>query len=192
MNKKRFRGKTVFALTGMSECGKSTVGKYLDSRGIPRLKIVKLFEKIRDEQSPGADLREFVTKEERRDPYSLWDAFIEKLIEEMDSRAANVASVESLYGGGLGSYLQEKMGDSFRIIYIDAPEKKRLEYQMIRENFSDIEVTKRFLLPRDKIKTESGIPQLKNIADEIIDNSGSLEDLLASIDAIVERNFQLN
>lgn len=41
-----FKGKMVFALTGMSECGKSTVGKYLDSCGVPRLKIVRLFERV--------------------------------------------------------------------------------------------------------------------------------------------------
>ena len=44
MDKKLFNNKMIFALTGMSECGKSTVGKYFDSQGILRLKIVRLFE----------------------------------------------------------------------------------------------------------------------------------------------------
>lgn len=32
----------VFAITGMSECGKSTVGRYLNEKGVLRLKIIFL------------------------------------------------------------------------------------------------------------------------------------------------------
>lgn len=188
MNEERFRDKMVFALTGMSECGKSTAGKYLDSCGIPRLKIVKLFGKVRDKQASGMDLKEFVAREELRDPHALWDAFIDELLEEMNSRGVAMASIESLYGGGLGPYLQEKIAASFCIVYIDASEEKRLELQMIREGLSTVEEARQLLLPRDKIKADSGIPQLKDIAGEIIDNTGTLDDLYRAVDATVERH----
>src|SRR3989338_11016157 len=48
MEESHLGDKMIFALTGMSECGKSTVGKYLDSKGVSRLKIVRLFERVRD------------------------------------------------------------------------------------------------------------------------------------------------
>lgn len=183
-----FRGKKVFALTGMSECGKSTVGKYLDSQGISRLKIVKFFERIRDKQSPCEELYQFISREEQKNPYALWDDFIKELMDEMNIRKTNMASIESLYGGGLGPYLKKRMGNHFCVVYIDIPIEIRLERQMQREKLSTLEEAKSVLLPRDKIKTNSGIPALKKIAEEIIDNSGTLNVLYRLIDEMIQRH----
>jgi len=189
MYESRFSGKMVFALTGMSECGKSTVGKYLDSKGIARLKIVKLFEKVRNKWSPNEELYAFVGQQEKRDPYALWDAFIDELIAEMDYLNANAVSIESLYGGGLGPYLKQKLGQHFCVIFLDVPLEVRLVRQMQRENLPDIESARRHLLPRDEIKERSGIPALKEIAGEVVDNSGTLEELYRKIDQLVQRHL---
>ena len=185
MNKDKFKDKMVFALTGMSECGKSTVGKYFDSKGISRLKFVKLFGRIRDRISPDEDLKEFVKKEEDKDPFNLWDIFIKELLLEMDRRGVKIVSIESLYGGGLGPYLKRELGEHFCIIYIEASEDLRLQYQMKREGLDSVESAKKILLPRDEIKSASGIPELKGIAGEIIYNSGSIEDLYMAVDKII-------
>lgn len=190
MNESRFSGKMVFALTGMSECGKSTVGKYLDSKGIARLKIVKLFEKVRDKLSPDEELYTFVRQQEERDPYVLWDAFIDELVAEMGRLNTNVVSIESLYGGGLGPYLKQKLDRHFCIVFLDIPQEIRLIRQMQRENLPDIESARRHLLPRDEIKEKSGTPALKEIADEVVDNSGTLEELYRKIDQLVQRHLQ--
>lgn len=183
----RFSGKMVFALTGMSECGKSTVGKYLDSKGIARLKIVKLFEKVCNKWSPDEELYTFVRQQEECDPYALWDAFIDELVTEMDCFNTNTVSIESLYGGGLGPYLKQKLGRHFCIVFLDIPLEIRLVRQMQRENLPDIESARRHLLPRDEIKEKSGIPTLKEIAGEVIDNSGTLEELYRKIDQLVQK-----
>lgn len=189
MDNERLQDKVIFALTGMSECGKSTVGKYLDSIGIPRLKIVKIFERVRDLLlQPDLEREAFVKEMEQKDPYALWDAFIDELLQEMNRRGVNMASIESLYGGGLGPYLKQRLGDHFFIIYIDASLDKRLELQMIRQQLSDIEAAKELLLPRDKIKVESGIPQLMEIADEIINNAGNIDELYRAVDNLVTRH----
>jgi nucleoside-diphosphate kinase len=187
MDKSRFSGKMVFALTGMSECGKSTVGKYLDSKGIARLKIVKLFEKVRDKRSSDEELYTFVRRQEERDPYALWDAFTDELVAEMDYLNVNAVSIESLYGGGLGPYLKQKLGQHLCIIFLDIPLEVRLVRQMQRENLPDIEDAKKLLLPRDEVKEKSGIPALKEIASEVVDNSGTLEELYRKIDQLVQR-----
>lgn len=187
MDESRFSDKMVFALTGMSECGKSTVGKYLDSKGIARLKIVKLFEKVRDKWSPDEELYTFVRQQEERDPYTLWDAFIDELMTEMDCLNTNAVSIESLYGGGLGPYLKQKLGQHFRIVFLDIPLEVRLIRQMQRENFPDIESAQKHILPRDEVKERSGIPTLKEIADEVVDNSGTLDELYRKIDRLVQR-----
>ena len=187
MDETRFKNKMVFALTGMSECGKSTVGKYFNSNGIARLKIVRIFEKIRDKWSPGEKLHIFVRRQEEKDPYSLWDAFIDKLIIEMDHLNTNNASIESLYGGGLGPYLKQKLDRHFRIVFLDVPFKIRLIRQMQRENLPNIKSAEKYILSRDKIKEESGIPALKKIADEVIDNSGTLKELYQKIDQLIQK-----
>ncbi len=187
MDESCLSGKTIFALTGMSECGKSTIGKYLDSKDINRLKIVKLFEKVRDKQSPNEELYAFLKRNEECDPYALWDAFIDELLAEMERLSTNAVSIESLYGGGLGPYLKQKLGCHFCIIFVDIPLEIRLARQMQRENLSDIESARRYLLPRDEVKEKSGIPVLKEIAGEVIDNSGTLEELHRKIDQIVEK-----
>ena len=186
MDEKLFKGKTIFALTGMSECGKSTVGKYLELKGIPRLKIVRFFERVRDKLSPGEELYGFIKKEEKRDPYSLWDTFINEILSEMKVRGVNKVSIESLYGGGLGPYLKQKLGNHFCLIYVDIPLEVRLQRQIQREGLSSLEEAKKILLPRDKVKADSGIPELKKISDEVIDNSGTLDDLYEKIDTIIK------
>ncbi len=189
MSESRFSGKMVFALTGMSECGKSTVGKYLDSKGIVRLKIVKLFERVRDKWSPDEELYTFVRQQEERDPYSLWDAFVDELATEMDRLNTNTASIESLYGGELGPYLKQKLCQHFCIVFLDIPLEIRLVRQMQREGLSDMESARKHLLPRDEIKEKSGIPALKEIAGEVVDNSGTLKELYRKIDQLVQRHL---
>lgn len=189
MNESRFSGKMVFALTGMSECGKSTVGKYLDSKGVVRLKIVRLFEKVRDKRSPDEELYTFVRQQEERDPYVLWDAFVDELAAEMDRLNTSAVSIESLYGGGLGPYLKQKLGRHFCIVFLDIPLEVRLVRQIQREGLSDIESARKHLLPRDEIKEKSGIPALKEIAGEVVDNSGTLEELYRKIDQLVQKHL---
>lgn len=186
-DKDLFKDKVIFALTGMSECGKSTVGKYLDSRGIPRLKIVRFFERVRDKWSPQNELYQFTGEEERRNPYALWDAFLNELLAEMETRKVFRVSIESLYGGPLGPYLKHRMGDRFRVIYVDIPLEIRLQRQIQREGLATIEEAKEILLPRDEVKADSGIPALKNIADEVIDNSDTIESLYRAIDELLVR-----
>lgn len=187
MDENQFSGKMIFALTGMSECGKSTVGKHLDSKGIARLKIVKLFERVRDKWSPDEELYTFVKRQEERNPYALWDAFVDELVAEMNRLNANAASIESLYGGGLGPYLKQKLDRHFCIVFLDIPLEVRLVRQIQREGLSDMESARKHLLPRDEIKKKSGIPALKEVADEVVDNSGTLEELYRKIDQLVQR-----
>lgn len=184
-DQKRFQKVMVFALTGMSESGKSTVGRYLENKSIPRLKIVKIFENIRDRWSPKENFQEFIQKQEQRDPYALWDEFITELEGIMKGIKVKNASIESLYGGGMGQYLKRRLQDNFCIIYVDIPLEIRLQRQMQREGLSNIENARKMLLPRDTIKEISGIPQLKKIAGEIIDNSGTLNELYQMIDKLI-------
>ena len=129
-------------------------------------------------------------QQEERDPYALWDAFIDELVAEMDRLNVNAVSIESLYGGGLGPYLKQKLGRHFCIVFLDVPLEIRLVRQMQRENLPDVESARKHLLPRDEIKEKSGISALKEIADEVVDNSGTLEELYQKIDQLVRKHLQ--
>jgi nucleoside-diphosphate kinase len=183
----RFQEKMIFALTGMSECGKSTAGEILGSMGVRRLKIVKLFEKVRDRWSPNQELYAFLREQEKRDPYALWDAFIDQLAEAFTDFSVDAISIESLYGGGLGPYLKQRLGASFCLVFIEVSRNIRLRRQMHREGLANLEDAAKYLLPRDKVKQESGIEALKEIADEVIDNSGTVQELRQAISALRNR-----
>ena len=96
-----------------------------------------------------------------------------------------MASIESLYGGGFGPYLKHRLNNHFCIVYIDIPLETRLERQIYREELANIEEAKKILIPRDKIKADSGIPALKEIAEEIIDNSSTVQNLYKAIDKMI-------
>ncbi|MBI2631314.1 hypothetical protein HYW73_03860 [Candidatus Nomurabacteria bacterium] len=190
MDEIRLSGKMIFALTGMSECGKSTVGKYFDEKGISRLKIVRLFEAVRDKLEPREELYEFLKKQEERDPYALWDAFAEELLLTMEKSGKSMVSIESLYGGGLGPYLMQKFKEHFCIIFIDTPIERRVLFQMQRENLGTVEAASIYLSPRDEVKERSGIPALKDMAGEVLSNSGTLDELYQAIDVIIKKHLQ--
>ena len=187
MNKAKFKNRMVFALTGMSECGKSTVGRYFASNNIARVKISRIFDAVRRKSSSAKALEDFIANEEERDALALWDAFIEELFWEMENSAMKQVSIASLYGGGLGPYLQQQLGESFCLIFIDVPEKIRLQRQMIREDLAGIDQAKSLLLPRDEFKIKTGVPALREIANEIVDNSGTIKELHGQIDRIIAK-----
>lgn len=184
---RKFAGKTIFALTGMSESGKSTVGEYFDRIGINRLKIVKIFGKLHTRRAPHQEFYEFLSEAEQRDPFNLWDSFLDELLGEMLAGQTNAISIESLYGGGLGPYLKQKLRGHFYILYVDISLEIRIQRQMVRENLTDIGEAEKILIPRDEIKVESGIPALKEISDEVIDNSVSIKDLYRAVNAIADK-----
>ena len=46
---------------------------------------------------------------------------------------------------------------------------------------------RKLMLPRDQIKKEWGVPAIADVADVIIDNSGSMENLTRIADAMIAR-----
>lgn len=182
---RRFTGVTVFALTGMSESGKSTVGKYFASKGIPRLKIKSIFQEVCRHLSPDETPEKLIAEKEKHDPYALWDEFIRELSSQVHNLGVKIASMESLYGDRFAAYLKLRMREHLCLMFVDIPIEIRLRRQMSREKLSSIEDAKKLLLPRDEVKRQSGIPRIKEISDEVIDNSDSIRDLYMELDRLI-------
>jgi len=178
--------KKIFIIGGLSEAGKSTVGRYLDSKGIIRLKIVNFLRIIMEREDPDADFREWQSNMIENHSKWLWGQFICELKKKIEEESIEYCVLESLYRPSLAEALRRVFGGRLVIVYVDIPQKIRLKRQIIRQNLRSIEEAKEYLLPRDKDKISWGALDIKKMADYVIDNSGTIDQLYKRLDSLVE------
>jgi dephospho-CoA kinase len=83
-------------------------------------------------------------------------------------------------------YLKKLSG--FKLVYIEADMEKRFERLTKRgENTDDVGKSFEEFKKDHERETELRIKDLKNIADFVIDNNGSFEELYRQIDSIIEK-----
>ena len=180
--------KKVFIIGGMSESGKSTFGRYLDEHGVKRLKIVSFLKRAMEREGTKGDFVEWNNQNMKEKPDWVYCTFADEFIQWTEEQGTEFCCLESLYSPGLGVHLRDRLGsDKVVIVYVDMDENIRLQRQMIRENLSSLEEAKRMMLPRDQMKKEWGVPKIADVADVIVDNSGSLENLTRIADAMMAR-----
>jgi len=181
------RIKKVFAIGGLSESGKSSAGQYLDSKGITRLKIATLLKTIMEKEYPGADFNKWQPEIIVTQSEWLWKRFSEELVSQTEEENIEHCAIESLYRPGLAQSLRKTLADKLVILYVDIPQEIRLQRQIIRQNLKDIDESKACLLPRDKDKLQWGALEIKELADVIIDNSGTISELYCQLDVIMQK-----
>lgn len=187
MNKR----KIIFGLSGMTECGKSTAGVFFDEHRVKRLKIAKVLDLVRLDQRPDVNLDTFVNESIRDNPDWLRQVFADKLLVEMDRLGIVSCSLESMGDPEMVRYLRTRFPGEFFSIYIDATLSQRLDLQMIRENLTDIEDAKKILMPKDEFKERFWrMPDIKGIADHVIDNNGTLDAFKEQLQGILKK-YQL-
>ena len=183
------KNKVIFGLSGMTECGKSTAGIYFDSHHVMRLKIVKLLELVRLEQDHGVSTQVFVDNAIKDRPDWLRLVFADKLLEEMNRLGIRYCSLESMGDPEMVTYLRARFPGEFFSLYIDATLEQRLKLQMIRKGLTDLEEAKRILTPKDEFKANFWhMPDIKPIADVIIDNNGTLQSFEAQLAALLAKH----
>lgn len=180
--------KKVFVIGGMSESGKSTLGRYLDQYGIKRLKITFFLKRVMEREGGQGDFAEWNVRNVKERPEWIYRVFVDEFIQWADKQGIECCCLESLYGPDLGIYMRERLGsDRVVIVYVDMDEDIRLQRQMLRQNLTSLEEARQLMLPRDQIKREWRVPAIANVADVIIDNSGSLENLTSIADAMIAK-----
>jgi len=179
--------KRVFMVGGLSESGKSSVGGYLDSKGIRRRKIVEFLKEVMEKENSGINFNQWQEQTIENRSVWLWKAFIKNFKSKIQKEKIKYCVLESLYRPSLAQALRKAFGKKLVIIYVDIPLEIRLQRQMIRQNLKTLEEAKAYLLPRDNDKMEWGALQIKEIADVIIDNSGTIDDLYRQVDEIIEQ-----
>ncbi|NTF98067.1 hypothetical protein [Rhizobium rhizogenes] len=174
----------VIALGGYSESGKSSSGRYMERLGFKRIKIAEIYQRIFSRIETELSFKDWSYWIDRTDPEWIADNFIRELEAEIGEQAANKCTIESLYGDILASQLRRHMGDRFKVVFIDIDRDVRLIRQMHREGLQSIDEAAILLDPRDEMKRSWGADRVKEIADFVVDNSGSLQKLEQQLDAI--------
>ena len=181
--------KKVFIIGGMSESGKSTFGRYLDQYGVKRLKIIFFLKRVMEREGMKGDFVNWNAWNMKVKPEWVFRVFADEFILWTQEQGIEFCCLESLYNPGLAVHLRERLGqDRMVVIYVDMDEKIRLQRQMIRQNLTSLEDARQLMLPRDQMKREWGVPAIANISDVIIDNSGTIEDLIKIADANIVKH----
>ena len=177
--------KKLFLIGGMSESGKSTVGRYLDAKGIKRLKILTFLKSVMEIEGIENDFQQWNDVTEKQRPDWLAERFVEELKLYCRKQRIVYCCLESLYRPAFGEFIRSSLPGRVVIVYVDIPLEIRLHRQVIRENLPSLEKAREYLLPRDKKKEEWGTHLIKEIADVMIDNSHSIEHLHHQIDMML-------
>lgn len=176
----------VFALGGYSESGKSSSGRYMERLGYKRIKIADIYRRVYEESHSTVDFKDWSYWIDRVNPRWIGDRFYEKLVADLHASGHQNCTIESLYGDILASQLRRHLGEHFQVIFIDIDRDVRLQRQMHRENLNSVEEAALLLDPRDEQKRQWGADCVKEIADHVVDNSGTMADLEAQLDAIAK------
>lgn len=94
-------------------------------------------------------------------------------------------SLESLHNYDFTQILKEIFQSQLKIIYIDTDYKKRVVRNSIAEGIS-LEDSKKNVDLKDKLKKSVAADRIKEIADFIIDNNGTYNQLMQQVDQIVK------
>lgn len=177
--------KTIYALGGMSECGKSGVGQYMNRKhNVWNMKLKYIIELLC--QKYDIDNLSNVFNN---------DVLLVGLLEKEEIarflRAhyyVNKISLESLHNYDFTQILKEIFQTQLKIIYIDTDYKKRIIRNAIGEGIS-LEESKRNVDKKDESKKEVGTDRVKELADFVIDNNGTYKQLIQQIDQIVQEKY---
>ena len=181
--------KKVLLISGMSESGKSTIGKYLDSKGVKRLKIVTFLRRVMETEGAQWDFVPWNDEAEKQRPDWLAKRFVEEFKRYCQEQQISYCCLESLYRPTFAQFIRSALPDRVVIVFVDIPQELRVSRQMSREGLASLEEARAYILPRDKRKEEWGTHLVKNIADEIINNSGTIESLYRQVDAMLNKYF---
>lgn len=159
----------LWVLAGLSECGKSTVGALLrDEHGVARLKIGYLLE-VAALRAGASDPYQWPEPEQA-------ERLTEEILRFAAASKAGAVSIESAHRFEATAHLKRVWGDRCQVVYVYADKEIRA---------SRTEETDDQFRARDAIKCGRGAHRIAQIADHVVDNSGSLAALKFAVTRLV-------
>ena len=177
--------KLIIALPGEMACGKGTVADYL------RRQYKAVYYRFSD---PGRDILKRLYKPASRENMSAVNSALRTVFGEdylvavlmEDVRQDKNALVVLDGARKLGEIAEFRRVEGFKLIYVDAADKLRYERLKQRaENSGDKLKTFEQFLQDQELETEKDIRKLKETADIVLDNQGTLEELYQKIDEML-------
>jgi hypothetical protein len=172
-------------LSGLSECGKTSAGKYLDSIGVKRLK----FDKIASQKAiidflyndiPSLNSNNVVQDLLYSEGYRLGETFADSLTTIANKDNIAFCSVDSLTNPDVLSSIRDRMSDRTRLLFIDASEEARA-LRLGETNKISFRDALAEIRRRDKMVVKERVNEIKNMADIVISNEGSVDGLYNSL-----------
>ena len=171
----------------MSECGKSEAGRFFAGKGVERLKIARFIEVIASSRGYDINSDTFTDRLFEVDPNGTLAEFVNLVASHMRKAGLRHASLESMYRVPMATHLKAVLGDRMVNIFIDAPFDVRVkrEWAKLGKDMSVKDVERR-VAEKDEMKTRIGVPGLRDVADIVIDNSGTLEEYRIRLGEILD------
>ncbi len=178
--------KKIIAFTGKIASGKGRAIEHIISRyGLPeieyKLALKETFELFNIQAS-----REMYQKLSR----FLRETYGQDVIERAILKKIRQSYSHAILLGGLrrpSDFDRLKKLFDFYLVYIDSPVKQRYEWMRARlRDAGDAEMTYDTFLIKDQDEAEREIESLKTVADFVIENTGTEQELFKKIDAILD------
>lgn len=185
MENKKKKTKLVIGVTGHPASGKDAVAEYLEEKGFAHLSGGNILRGIMKEQGLPVDrtsVREFVkemrAKEGNHFPYK-----------EIADKVERDTVVSGLRNIAEYSVFKEKFLDEFMCIAVDCPIEVRYERASSRGRIGDDVTFERFKEEEEHERlADSGsheVDKVIELADAILENSGTKEELFQKIDELL-------
>lgn len=165
------KSKQIIAIGGLSESGKSSTGKMLmNNLNIPNFKFNYVNDNIKRRYNIDGDLFD---NDEKIISILVIDE-ISNIFQRM--YYWNMISFESLHNYKLTSNMKKIVPNNFNIVYLKTDKSKRINRNAYEMNI-DIGDSKDIVDKKDNVKMKRGAAKIEQIADYVINNDYSVENL---------------
>ncbi len=165
---------TIVAIGGMSESGKSTVGSIFQKNGIPNFKFKYIVRNIVEKYAIHGDLFDCDLK-------IVALLMMDEILKMMnDMYYWDIVSFESLHSLKLTSIMKEEFPDLYKVLFVKTKDLNRISRnsESLSVSFNE---SKSKIEKKDTAKKNKGADEIQKIADYIINNDNSLEELYNKI-----------
>lgn len=177
----------IIATAGMPGCGKGEFLEYLKKKGIPSLVMREAVQKEMEAKGievNNKNLREYATELRARKGIDIVAKMCLPLIKELPKKNKMIL-VDGIRGYDEVKLFKKELTEDFILIAIFASPKVRFERLTNRGEHWDMKTWEEFEW-RDEVELGWGLGNAIALADYVIDNSGSLEELHKKIDELLK------
>jgi len=182
----------VVALTGMPGCGKSVVVEVLKKEGY---KTIYMGTVVREEMTAqgipasSKNVRNFATELRKKHGDDIVARrSLDELKKKISRSGNNPVIIEDIKGIAEVEYFRRELGTDFALIAIHVPPKIRFARAQNRAGEWDDKTVKDFeeFRWRDKMEMRWGLAEAIALADHIVTNDTTQEELIAKVKALIK------